>query len=160
MLLRRVESALPWLAICVLLAGAAQQAAVGLGWLSIGSLPGEWAPGQFFFSLALLALFALGPALAAAAASDRRVRGIPAIALAAVALLIARFTSYDAYYAPMLRRMSDGGAVSGSWVVFVVACTLAAAACATRWNRRLGTILFAGACWLTFATAFVASLGH
>ena len=159
MLLRRLEIALPWLATAVLLVGAAQQAAVGLGWLAIGPLPGEWAPGQICFTLALLTLFALVPTLALAAATDRRVQCLPAIAIALVALLVAHFTSYDTYYAPTLRRMSDGGVVSGSWVVFVVTCTLATAAYAMR-RPRLGTILFAGACWLTFATAFVASLGH
>jgi hypothetical protein len=159
MLPRRLESALPWLAACVLLAGAAQQAAVGLGWLEIGRLPGEPAPGQIFLSAALLTLLALVPALALAAATDRRVCGIPAPALASSAFLVAHFTSYDPYYAPTLRRMSDGGMISGGWIVFVLTCALAAAACATHRNR-LGTAVFAAACWLTFATAFAASLGH
>lgn len=159
MLLRRLEMTLPWLATVVVLVGAVQQAAVGLGWLAIGLLPGESAPGEIWFSLALLTLFALVFALVLAAVTDRRVHGIPAIAIASVALLVARFTACDPYYAPTLRRMSDGGAISGSWVVFVVACTLTTAAYAMRRPRR-GRILFAGACWLTFATAFVASLGH
>jgi hypothetical protein len=49
-----------------------------------------------------------------------------AIPLLAAAFLFARFESYDAYYAPTLRRMSDGGLLSPWWVAFVCAAALAA----------------------------------
>jgi hypothetical protein len=155
---RRLEAAIAWLAAAVVAAGAAQQAATALEWLSIGRVPGAWEPGHFLLIVALLVLVILGPALLAAAALDHRVRAAPAIAVAAAALTVARFESFDAYYAPTLRRMSDG-VVSATWVAAVVACAVAAAGCAVRCNR-LGTALAACVCWIAFATAFVASLGH
>ena len=41
------------------------------------------------------------------------------LAPSAAAFMAAHFFTYDAYYAPSLRRYSDGGAVPLGWVVFV-----------------------------------------
>src|SRR3954451_19298540 len=154
---RRLETAIPWLAACVLAVGAAQQAATALGWLSIGDVPGAWEPGHFLLSIALLVLALLCPALLAAAAADRRVFAAPVIAIAAAALLVARFESFDAYYAPANYRMSDGGMVAGVWAATVVACAAVAALCTLR-STRLATALIGCVCGIAFATAFLASL--
>jgi hypothetical protein len=156
---RRLAAATAWIAAVALAAGAAQQAATALRWIAIGGVPGAWEAGHFLFSLALLVLAILCPALLAAAAANRRVRAAPAIALAGAALLVARFESFDAYYAPFLRRMSDGGMIPGAWVVVVVAAAIAASVLALRSNR-LGTALTGCVCGLAFCTAFLASLGH
>lgn len=157
---RRLAMVVPWFAVCVVLAGAAQQAAVALEWLAIGPAPGDGAAGQaVFLGGALLVLVVLGLVLPVAALAGRRVRALPAIAVAAALLVVARFSSFDPYYAPSLRRMSDGGILSGTWVVFVVACCVGAAVVAARSNR-VGTLLVAAACWLAFGTAFLAGLGH
>jgi hypothetical protein len=159
MTLRLSEAAIPWIAVCALAAGAAHQAATALGWIAIGTVPGAWEPGHFLFLISLLVLLILCPALLAAAAVDHRVGGAPAIPLAAASVLVAHFESFDAYYAPTLRRMSDGGGVAGSCVTLVVACAIVAAACALRSNR-LGTAFAGCVCGVAFGTAALASFGH
>jgi hypothetical protein len=157
---RSLATALPWVATGVVLAGAAHQAAVAFGWLSIGPLPGQQASGQpFVFGSALVALVLLGAALPASAAAGLRVAATPCIAVAAALLVVARFYSFDPYYAPYLRRMSDGGLLPGRWIVFVVACALAASLLAARATRS-GQVAVALVCWLAFGTAFVSGLGH
>jgi hypothetical protein len=156
----RLATALPWLGTCWVLAGAGQQAAVALGWLSIGPLPGQAAAGQAYcLTPGLWALAILGIALFAACAVDYDVRAAPAIAIAAALLVIARFYAFDPYYAPTLRRASDGGSVAGAWIVLVVACALGAAFLAVHW-RRLGVAATASVCWLALVTALQAGLGH
>jgi hypothetical protein len=81
------------------------------------------------------------------------------IAGATVAFLLARYLSYDPYYAPSLRRMSDGGLVSPEWVAFV--CVAAAATAATaRRGPRLATAVIALLMWTSALTALAMGLGH
>ena len=149
----------PWLAACLVLAGAAQQAAVALGWLEIGDEPGAEAPGRVLLTLAFLALVSLGLTFLWAAAVGERVPAAPVLAVAAGLLVIARFYAFDPYYAPFERRMSDGGAVAGMWIVLVVACAIAAAAAAVRLPRA-GLVVTAVVGWLAFGTAASSGLGH
>jgi hypothetical protein len=151
--------AVAWAAVGVVLAGAVQQAATALGWLSIGRDPGAWEPGHALFEIALVVLAVAGPALVALAARGGSLRAAPALALAAVLLVVARFESFDAYDAPTRRRMADDGSVSGTWVVVVVASGVAAAAVAAR-RERTGTALVGVVCLAACFTAAVASLGH
>jgi hypothetical protein len=156
----RLASTLPWIAACVLLAGAAHQAGAALGWLTIGPEPGQQAPGQaLFVGSALLVLVLLGFALPLAAGVGLRVPAAPAIAIGAGLLAAAHFYSFDAYYAPSLRRLSDGGLLPGTWILVVVACALGAALAAARWHRA-GVASVAVVCWLALGTAFLAGLGH
>ena len=157
----RLATVVPWLAACVLLAAAAHQAAVALGWLAIGPLPGEQAPGQpYILGAALLVLVVLGFALQAIAPFGRRVAAAPLIAIACALLVVTRFYGFDPYYAPTLRRMSDGGLLPGAWIVVVVACALGAALVAARWNR-VGAVAVAAVCWLAFfRTGLLAGAGH
>ncbi len=156
----RPATAFAWSAAAVVLAAACHQAAVALGWLPIGRLPGEGAAGErYLLDAALLVLVLAGFALFAACTTDLRVSVAPAIALAAALLVVARFYAYDPYYAPSLRRMSDGGAVAGTWIVIVVAACAGAALLALR-ARRSGLAAVALVCWVSFGTAFAAGLGH
>jgi hypothetical protein len=156
----RLAPLLPWLAVGVVLAGAAHQAAVALGWLSIGLRTGEPASGQsLFLGSALIVLLLAALALPFAAVGGRRVAALPWLALAAALLVVAHFFTYDPYYAPSLRRMSDGGAIPGTWIVLVVACALAASLVAARADR-LGSGAVALACLLAFGTALLADFGH
>ena len=149
---------LPWLAALLVFAGAAHQAAVALGWPAIGNQPGEWAPGEgYLVPPALLVLALLGFALPAAGALAWEVPATPVLALAAACMVVARFFTYDAYYAPTLRRMSDGGAVAGTWIVVVVACALGSALLALRWSRT-GLVATGLVCWLGFGTTVAAGL--
>jgi hypothetical protein len=153
----RPATALSWLAAAVVLAGAAQQAAVAIGWLAIR--PGGAAGHAYVLGPALVVLALLGFALFAASGLDVVVPAGPAIAIAAALLVVARFYAYDPYYAPAQRRMSEGGVLSGTWIVLVVACALVAALIAAR-SQRAGPVAVALACWLAFGTAFAAGFGH
>jgi len=72
---------------------------------------------------------------------------------------VARFYSYDPYYAPTLRRMSDGGAVAGGWIAVIVAATLVAGILVRRWPRAASAGTAAGV-WAIALTAAVTGLGH
>jgi hypothetical protein len=84
---------------------------------------------------------------------------VPAAGAAAAAFLVARFYSYDPYYAPTLRRMSDGGLVAGRWIAVVVAATLVAGVLVPRWPRVAAAGTGIGV-WAMALTAAIAGLGH
>jgi hypothetical protein len=89
----------------VLLAAATFEAAIALGWIAIGGASGVGAAHAGTARLVGLAAALAGVILLCAAP----VRVAAAIPLAACALMLARYNSFDPYYAPALRRMSDGG---------------------------------------------------
>jgi hypothetical protein len=55
-------------------------------------------------------------------------RVAPLVPLAAVAFVVARFYSFDPYYAPELRRMSDGGLVAPGLIYVLIVATVAVVA--------------------------------
>lgn len=77
-----------------------------------------------------------------------------AVPVAAAAFLAARFESYDPYYAPTLRRMSDGGLLSPWWVWFLCAAAIVVAV-VPRGRSVAPAVLLLIAC-----TALVAGVGH
>ena len=79
--------------------------------------------------------------------------------LATAAAVVARFFAYDPYYAPLHRRMSEGGILPGWWIVLVAALAVAAAALAFR-NARASLVVGGAAMFLAGPTIFVAALGH
>lgn len=83
---------------------------------------------------------------------------VPLVAPAAAALVVARYYSYDPYYAPYHRRMSDG-IFPGWWILLVVAFAVAAAV-VTRRSLRARLIATSAVMWLCAVTAFGAGLGH
>jgi len=113
---------------------------------------------------AFLALAFSGAGLLAGSLGHTASHLVPAglvslLSLAAVSFVVARFYSYDPYYAPTLRRMSDGGIVPGGWIVFLVGLAVLAAWNVFR-NRRLGMVLTSAVCWLSAITALVMPAGH
>jgi hypothetical protein len=151
--------------IGVVATGAAYELLVALGVIGLGPQPGDAPAGATaIVPLALLALLLVGGLLLGAAMGGGRWNGwgrlaVPAAGAAAAAFLIARFYSYDPYYAPGLRRMSDGGAVAGRWIAFVVAATLVSGLLVRRWPRAASAGTALGV-WAIALTAAVVGLGH
>lgn len=134
----------------VLVACAAYETVLALGWVSLGADSGSDAPGaDATVIVTLLAMLAAAVLLAV-----RPTRAALALAPLAVLVVLARLFTYDAYYAPTLRRMSDGGLVSPWWIAL-----LAVAAALTAVSRRLApvavVVLVAAA-----GTLLVESAGH
>ena len=86
--------------------------------------------------------------------------GVPFVALATGAVVVARFLSYDPYYAPYLRRMSDGGILPGWWSSSVSPGPLSARPSCARRDPRMGLVLTGVVMFLAGPTIFVAGLGH
>ena len=121
--LRRAEW-LTLLLLALILIGAAYEAAIALEWVSIGEIPGEGAPGEgAVLSVSVLAVLA-GIAVSIFAIRGNRLAA--GLAPAAAALMVARFYSFDPYFAPALRRASEGGIVAAGWVYALVAVALLA----------------------------------
>ena len=144
--------------------GAAYELLVALGVIGLGPQPGDAPAGATtIVPLALLALLLVG-GLLLAAMGGRGWNGwgrlaVPAAGAAASAFLVARFYSYDPYYAPYLRRMSEGGLVAGRWIAFLVAVTLVSGLLMRRWPRAASAGTAVGV-WAIALTAAVAGLGH
>jgi hypothetical protein len=135
---------------------ACYEAAVALGALAVGPLPGEEPAGEGV--LLGLAEAALVLAAGFAAVSPRR-PFVWLLAPVAAALVVARFYSFDPYYAPTLRRMSDGGVVAGRWVVFLGIAAVVAAA-AVRMRPRVGAFLTVGVLVFSFVTVVFEGAGR
>jgi hypothetical protein len=148
---------LPGVLVAVLAAAACYEAAVALGLLDVGPLPGQGPPGEEAVLLPALAALLVGTGLVIVA-SARPLAWL--LAPAAAALVVARFFSFDPYYAPVLRRMSDGGAVSPAWVAFLAAAALTAGGLLRIGLRRSGAFLSAAILVLSFATVLFEGAGH
>ena len=113
----------------VLLAAAAYEAAVALEWISMGSLPGQDAPGQAVVTIA--AFLALLTGIVATLVSRRILRRWPAtlVPIAAAAYMVAQYYTFDSYYLPTRTRFSETGSISSAWVYGVaIAAVLVALA--------------------------------
>ena len=75
------------------------------------------------------------------------------------AFVLARWYGFDPYYTPTLRRHSEGGVVSGVWIVALVSMALGAAAL-TRLLPRAGAIATGVVLALCVITAVAVGLGH
>lgn len=160
---RPLDWLLTFAVFVVLTLAAAYEAAVALGWLSVGPLPGQAPVGNgLVFGAALLALL-VGAVVFARYAS---LQGGPSadalqslLGPAAAAFVVARFYSFDPYYAPTLRRFSDDGLIAKSWVYALVFLALAAPIVA-RPRPQIGASLTVLVLVLIAFTAFVMGLGH
>jgi hypothetical protein len=83
----------------------------------------------------------------------------PLVAPAAAAFVVARFYSFDDYYLPTLRRMSDGGLVPGKWIVGLVVIALLAAV-ATKIRPRIGIAMTSFVLFMSALTAGAEGIGH
>ncbi|MGZ8693995.1 MAG: hypothetical protein ACXWYS_01000 [Gaiellaceae bacterium] len=111
--------------LAVLIACAAYELAVARAWISMGTVPGDGPSGEGWIRLAGLLAMIAGAVLA----STRDAAAIT-LPLAAAAFVVARFYTYDDCYLPTLRRVSDHGTPSSSWIYTVVAAACVAATCA------------------------------
>lgn len=150
--------------IAVVALDAGYEALVALGGIGLGREPGAGPPGDDVAVLSAIAALVAGSALLAVAAGRPQASwpvrpGAVLAAPVAAAFVVARWYSYDPYYAPSLRRMSDGGIVSGRWIALVVASAIAAALVGRR-NPGAGAALAAPLLLVFAATALVAGLGH
>jgi uncharacterized membrane protein YbaN (DUF454 family) len=151
-----VARGVAWALIAVLGAAAAFELALALGAGSLGSAPGEGVPGEdTVAAVALLGMLA-GVFLASVLTESGTAAGL---APAAAAFVTARFFTYDPYYAPTLRRYSDGGAVPAWWIFTVIALALFVATVSLR-ARRVGAACTALTLLLCIVTAAFTGTGH
>jgi hypothetical protein len=148
--------------VAVLAAASAYETAVALGWVELGREPGAGpAGGDVVLVAALLALLAGVVHCWRRAVRGGGVAGLPEALLgpAAVAFVAARFYSYDPYYLPTLRRMSDDGVVADRWILLLVVLAVLAAL-VTRLRPRAGLGATATLLFVSALTAFWEDAGH
>ena len=147
--------------VCLgLLVAALHQALIAVSVLTIGHLPGEGATGSRVAYLVAIACFLIATStLTVRAARGTAGRLDASIVLAAAAFVAARFYTFDPYYAPALRRMSDGGVVSGSWIVALVSAAIVISILGLRAPRTAGA-LAAILSLLLAATSLFEGAGH
>ncbi len=107
----------------------------------------------------------VGGLLLLAASLSRRPTLVPRrlaafVPLAAASFVVARWFSYDPYYAPTLRRMSDGGIVPGWWIVLLVVMAAGTAWAIFRGRPRAGTVFTVTVMWFSAITALASGGGH
>lgn len=126
-----------WLVLATLIVAAAYELALALGAGTTGPEPGEAVTGSgavqviAFLSMiaaSVLSLFYRTPPWPAAL-----------FAPAAAAFLVAFYFTYDPYYAPTLRRYSEGN-VGAAWIAVVASVALADGVL-TRLQPRIGRVM-------------------
>jgi hypothetical protein len=145
-------------AVGVLLAAAAFELALALGAGSIGSQPGDSAPGEGIVGpVAIVALFV--GVIVAVRGTRNAERAVSALAPAAGLFVTATDYTYDPYYAPTLRRYADGGAVPVSWIFTLLAISFVVGA--FTWRRpRAGAGITALSLLVWAVTLVAAGDGH
>jgi hypothetical protein len=113
-----------WAVVLVLLGAAAYEAVVALEWISMGSQPGDDAPGQGVVTIA--AFLALLTGIVATLVSRRILRRWPAtlVPIAAAVYMVAQYYSFDSYYLPSRTRFSETDSISSVWVYGVAVAAL------------------------------------
>jgi hypothetical protein len=141
--------------LVVLAACTLHQVAVAAGWLAIGPQSGDDPTGTTAVVIAALVALVAGAVVLGARIPSRLA---PLVPLAAVSFVVARFYSFDSYYAPALRRMSDGGLVAPWLIYLLTAAAVVVAALMTKWPA----VAPAGALVVLFSAlpALVESAGH
>jgi hypothetical protein len=141
----------------VLVVASAYEAAVALEWISLGGQPGDGpVGGGVVLALALLAMI-VGAAVLARRTPSSVWSAL--IAPAAAAFVVARFYTFDPYYLPTMRRISDNGLVTGALVYALVASAVLAGV-ATIVRPRIGGLASVIVLVLCALTALVEAGGH
>jgi hypothetical protein len=145
-----------WFVVVTLLSAAAYEFALALGAGSLGPEPGDGVSGSGVVKAVAVLAMLVAAVLGAMPAS----RPWPAALFgpAAAAFLVSFFFTYDAYYAPTLRRYSDGGAAS-TWI-FVVALVALADGVLTASQPRLGRVMTPVVLIAVLLTTLFAGAGH
>ncbi|MGD0167807.1 MAG: hypothetical protein ABSC51_11080 [Gaiellaceae bacterium] len=114
--------------VVVLVAATAYEALISASVIPIGREPGEGAHGSGLVEATVLCVLLLGCFVSSSLRGCRWLKRVPGALIPplAVAFATARFYSFDPYYAPTLRRMSDGGFVPGGWIICLGGLALAA----------------------------------
>ena len=146
--------------LVVLVGAAAYEAAIAFAWIPVGSQPGENA--RFEGLVMGLALLALGAgfviALVLATLNRRSVRAA-LFPLAAAALMVARYYTFDTYYLPDLTRYSESsGPFSPIWVYGVALASVPAWSFSLA-KPRVGFVIGAAVIFFCFFTSFLFGLG-
>jgi len=146
-----------WLVIGTLLVAAGYELALALGAGSVGPEPGDGVAGSgvidFVALLAMVAAFGL-----AFAFSTYPWRGAALLAPSAAAYLVAFYFTYDPYFAPELRRYSEGN-VAGGWIALVAAIAVGAGAL-TLLRPRGGAAVSGIAVLIVLVATVLAGDGH
>ncbi|MDX6400868.1 MAG: hypothetical protein QOF27_1474 [Gaiellaceae bacterium] len=116
-----------WGVVLVLVVASEYEAAVALGWIAMGSQPGDRPAGEVVVYVAALASLLVG--ILATMFSRRILRRWPALLLplAAAAYMTFHYYAFDPYYLPAKRRFSAGGLVPATWLYAVVVAAVIAA---------------------------------
>ncbi|MGH3053300.1 MAG: hypothetical protein ACRDM8_10150 [Gaiellaceae bacterium] len=150
------------LAVLVVLAGASgYELAVALGWLEVGPEPGQGPAGEgVVLTLALTAICTGAFVCWLRMLRPERASGLELlIAPGAAMFVVTRFYTYDPYYAPALRRISEDGFIPAWWVFALAALALFAAILA-RARTRPGMSLALVVLVLSAFTALFERAGH
>ncbi len=152
-----------WASLAVVLAAAAREGAVALDLIGVGRLPGEEAPGEPLRGTALLVILMGGLVVAGLGLGGwvRRTPALGLVPLAGFSLLLSHYYSYDPYYAPSLRRFSDGAflplsAVVPAGVLAAAVAALLSFATTVRGGAIAAGVLLPGVCILTLFSG----IGH
>ena len=145
-----------WLVVGTLLAAAGYELALALGAGSIGPEPGDDVAGAT--AVRLIALLAMIGAAALAPFLGSRPWPAALFAPAAAAYLVTFYLTYDPYFAPTLRRYSEGN-VGGRWIV-VVAVLAAANGVLTCLRPRMGRLTTSAVLVLLLITTVLVAGGH
>ena len=152
--------------IGLLAAATAYETADALRIIKVSEVPGRGPAYEGpLIAVTVLALLAAAPVLLVAAAWPRlgvRIAAVPGLWLVpslCAALVLARFYAFDPYYAPTLRRASDGGILSWAWIGLGLGVSAVVAAFAAR-VPRAATVFIAGVLLYTALTVLLARAGH
>jgi hypothetical protein len=145
--------------LVVLVGAAAYEAAIAFAWIPVGSQPGENA--RFEGLVMGLALVALGAGFVIAlllATLNRRSAQAALFPLAAAALMVARYYTFDTYYLPDLTRYSESDPFSSTWVYGVAIASVPACLFSLA-KPRFGFAFVALVVFLCFFTATLFGIG-
>jgi hypothetical protein len=142
--LPRTTRARALVAIVLLLTVAAiYEAAIALQIVSMGKRPGDGAAGEGYVLLIALLAMLVGSFVSLSFVSSRSLKSkkiASLVAPTAAAFVVARFYTFDDYFLPDLRRMSEDGNVAGSWIVALVVFALVTAV-VTKVLPRIGIVM-------------------
>jgi hypothetical protein len=145
-------------ALLVVLGAAAYEAAVALKWIPVGPEPGDSARFEgLVMILAALALLAAALISLVRAAQDRRSLPAALFPIAAAALMVARYYTFDTYYLPTLTRYSSGE-ISSTWIYGLAVAGLAASIL-SQLRARVGFLVAPVVILLCLITASAVGIG-
>jgi len=145
------------LVVVTLVSAAAYEFALALGAGSLGPEPGDGVAGSGIVGgVALLAML-----VAAVLGTIPGSRPWPAALFgpSAAAFLVTFVFTYDPYYAPTLRRYSDGGALPVPWIAVVAVVALAEGVFTAR-QPRFGRVMTPVVLIVVLLTTLFAGTGH